>query len=151
MGQSEHGISEGPLFRSLFGLFGQTLHSAFFFKFSAKYYIRLFDNWPLYFFAIFLQPFLVYFYNKPMYTLFFAIKIRMNVPRPKWTTYKHVSDNSKKCLSVVCVLAPAYISLCRGLKYLLKVKYIILVDPLRARFLIYETVLLGSSATLPYF
>ena len=55
------------------------------------------------------------------------------------------------CLSVVvCVLAPAYTSLCRGLKYLPKVRYIILVDPLWARFLIFETVFLGRSATLPY-
>ena len=47
-------------------------------------------------------------------------------PRPKWTTYKHVSDNSmSECLSfgncgilsVVCVLAPAN-SLFRGLKCL---------------------------------
>ena len=48
-------------------------------------------------------------------------------PNPKWTIYKHVSDKSKKCLSVgnsgilsvvvvmsvVCVLASAYTSLCR--------------------------------------
>ena len=53
-------------------------------------------------------------------------------------------------LSVVCVLAPAYTSLCRGLKYLPKVSYIILVDPLRDRFLIIETVFLGRSETLPY-
>ena len=64
--------------------------------------------------------------------------------------YKHVSDNSKKCLSVgnsgilsvivvvVCVLAPAYTSLCRGLEYLLKVRYIILVDPLRSKRRIFD-------------
>ena len=81
--------------------------------------------------------------------------------RPKWTIYKHVSGNSKKCLSVgnsgiltvvvgVWILAPTYTSLCRGLTYSQKVRYIIVVYPLRARFLIFETVLLGRSATLPY-
>ena len=49
-------------------------------------------------------------------------------PRPKWTFYKHVSDNSNKCLSVgnfgilfvvvVCSTSTAYTSLCRGLKHL---------------------------------
>ena len=40
--------------------------------------------------------------------------------------YKHISDKSKKCLSVVvvCVLAPAYTSLFRVLKYSPKVRYI---------------------------
>ena len=59
---------------------------------------------------------------------------------PKWTIYKHVSDKTKKCLSVgnfgiqtiVCVLAPTY-TLCRSLKYLLKVRYIILIRPQRSR------------------
>ena len=55
-------------------------------------------------------------------------------PIPKRIIYKHVSDKSKKCLSVrkseiLSVLAPAYTSLCRGLENLLKVRYIILVDP----------------------
>ena len=72
-------------------------------------------------------------------------------PRPKWTIYKHVSDKSKKCLSVLgCVLAPAYISLCRGLKYSPKDRYIILVDPLRSRFLIFESVFQDRTATLSY-
>ena len=62
--------------------------------------------------------------------------------------YKYVSNKSKKCLSVsnsgnmyVCrvyrlhmffifAIAPAYTRLCRGLKYLLDVRYIILVDPI---------------------
>ena len=57
----------------------------------------------------------------------------------------HVSDNyCKKCLSVgysgilfaivVRVFAPAYTRLCRGLKYLLKVRYIIVGDPNGAGF-----------------
>ena len=53
--------------------------------------------------------------------------------------YKHASDKSKKSLSVGnsrilsvvdCDLAPAYISLCKGLKYLPIDRYIILIDPL---------------------
>ena len=40
--------------------------------------------------------------------------------------------------------------LCRGLEFLLKVRYITLVDPLWARFLIFETVFLGRMAILPY-
>ena len=83
--------------------------------------------------------------------------------RPKWNIYNHFLDNSKKCLSVgnsgilsvvvvvvVCVIAPACTSLCRGRKYLIKVRYIILVDLNSARFLIFETVVLGRTATLPY-
>ena len=62
--------------------------------------------------------------------------------------YKHFSDKSKKCLSVViCVLAPAYTCLCRDLKYLLKFRYSILVDLNGTGFL---TVFLGRSATLSY-
>ena len=69
-------------------------------------------------------------------------------PRPKWTIYKHVSDKSKKCLSLVIlkfclssvavvivhVLAPAYTSLSRSLDYLSKVRYNIVIDPLRDGF-----------------
>ena len=40
--------------------------------------------------------------------------------------------------SSVCVFAPAYTSLCRGLQYLVKVRYIILVDG--TRFLIFEAI-----------
>ena len=100
----------------------------------------------------------------------FFCDFRKKGPRPKWTIYKHVSDNSKKCLSVgnseilsvvcrpssavvvvvVCVLAPAYTSLCRELKYSPKVGYIIVVDPLWTGFLIFETVFLDRTATLPY-
>ena len=39
-----------------------------------------------------------------------------------------------------CVLNPAYTSLRRGLEYLLKVRYIIIVDPNGVRFLIFEYV-----------
>ena len=56
-------------------------------------------------------------------------------PRPKY-----VLDNSKKCLCLgnfgilsvglsVCSASTAYNSLCRGLNYLLKVRYIILTWP----------------------
>ena len=51
---------------------------------------------------------------------------------------------------VVCVLAPAYTSLCRGLEYWQKVRYIIVVDPNGAAFLIVGTIFLGRTATLPY-
>ena len=52
--------------------------------------------------------------------------------------------------SSVCVLAPAYTSLCRELEYLPKVRYIILFDPNGAEILIFQTVFLGRTATLPY-
>ena len=54
------------------------------------------------------------------------------------------------CLTAYSVCLTAYISLCRGLKYLLKVRYIILNYPSVARFLIFESLCLGSSKTLPY-
>ena len=87
-----------------------------------------------------------------MYTLFM---ISEKGPRSNCTIYEHVSDNSKKFLSignsgilsvVVCFLAPAYISL----KYLRKVIYVIVVDQNGAGFLSFETVSLGRSTTLPY-
>ena len=49
--------------------------------------------------------------------------------------------------SVVCRLYP---SLCRYLKYLPKVRYIIVIKPSGAGFLIFQIVFLGSSTTLPY-
>ena len=52
--------------------------------------------------------------------------------------------------SVVCSASPAYTGLCRGLKYLLKVRYIILNDPNVARFLIFETLCWGRAKTLTY-
>ena len=58
------------------------------------------------------------------------------------------------CLSV-CSASTAYTNLCRGLKYLpkvrySKVKYIILNDPIVARFLIFETLCFGRAKTLTY-
>ena len=81
--------------------------------------------------------------------------------------FKHISHKHEKCIKlyknkivgnsgilsvvvVVCVLAPAYHSLSRDLKYSPKVRYIIVVDPLWGGFLIFETVFLGRLATLPY-
>ena len=52
--------------------------------------------------------------------------------------------------SSVCVLAPTYTSLCRGLEYLLKVRYIILVYPNGAGFLIFNSVFCCMIGTLPY-
>ena len=87
---------------------------------------------------------LVFFYSKS--------------PRPKWIIYKHVSDESKKCLSVgnarilsvVCEQSPAFPSICRGLEYLLKVRYIILVVPNVAGFLISNTVFLLHDGNTAY-
>ena len=42
-----------------------------------------------------------------------------------------------------------YTSLCRGLKYLLEVRYVILVYPNVVRFLLFKTFCLGRSKTLP--
>ena len=92
---------------------------------------------------------MIYIQSKPMCTIY----------SQKWTMHKHVSEKSKKCLSVgnseilyvvVCVLALAYTSLCRGLQYLLKVRYIIVVNPNGAEVFIFETVILGRTAALPY-
>ena len=75
--------------------------------------------------------------------------------RAKWTIYKHVSDkcwsvgNYSGILTVVCHRTD-YTSLCRGLEYLIKVWYIILVDLNVVKFLIFETVCLGRSKTLLY-
>ena len=65
------------------------------------------------------------------------LQLPEKTPRPKCTIYKHVSDNSKKYLSVgnfgilfvVCSAYTAYTSLCRGLKYFLKVRYFIINYP----------------------
>ena len=43
--------------------------------------------------------------------------------------YKHVSDGNFGFLPVVCNASAAYTRLCKGLKYLLKVRYIILNYP----------------------
>ena len=95
--------------------------------------------------------------------------LRKKGPRLKWTIYKHISDNSKKYLTVgnfgimpvfryvcryiyrsVCRASTTYNSLCRGLKYLLKVGYITLNFPNMAWFLILETLCLGRANTLTY-
>ena len=55
---------------------------------------------------------------------------------------------SSSIVIVICVFAPDYSSLCRGLEYLLKVGYIIAVDSNGAGFLIFETVFLSRTATL---
>ena len=55
-----------------------------------------------------------------------------------------------RMLSVICVLTPAYSGLCRGLEYSLKIQCIILVDPNIAVILIFKTLCLGRSKTLPY-
>ena len=95
-----------------------------------------------------LLPLLVYFWNKPTYVDNFIAIFEKKGPRPKWTIFKHVSDKSKKCLSVICGQLPAYPILYRAPKYLLKVPYIILVVTNVAKFLIFDTVFLGRMATL---
>ena len=91
------------------------------------------------------MPFiLVYFSSKPI--PIFAISGKG--PITKWTTYKHKSQikkemsdcrNSVRRLSSVCSAFTAYSSLCRDLKYLLKVPYVILNCPNVAVFLIFKT------------
>ena len=78
------------------------------------------------------------------------------------TIYKHVSDNSKKCLSVVnfgllsvvvvvvvCSAFLAYISICRGLEKLLKITFIIWNHPNVAGFLIFNTVFFAGRQHCP--
>ena len=60
-----------------------------------------------------------------------------------------VGNSDCRRLSSVCVLAPAYTSLCRGLEYLLKVRYIILVDPLKNGFSIFDTIFGYRMETVP--
>ena len=67
---------------------------------------------------------------------------------PKWTIYKHESD--KIVIVVFCSMSIAYTSSCRGLKYLVKITYIIQDYANVARFLIFETLYLDESKTLPY-
>ena len=77
--------------------------------------------------------FLVYFTSKPMFPLLLRLPEKKLKPI-KWAIYKH--DINKKCLSVgnsgilsvvVCSASVTYTSLCRGLKYVLKLCYITLV------------------------
>ena len=72
-------------------------------------------------------------------------KIFWNISMPNVTTGYAI-------LSIVfCHLSTkAYTSLCRGLKFLLKVGYIIPNHPNVARFLIFDTFCLGRSKTLTY-
>ena len=117
-------------------------------------------NGPIWHFAVTHTCFIWgYFYSNSMFPLF------LQFPRPKWTIYKHVSDNPKNCLtvgnfgvlsfvcgllSVFCSASAAYISLWRDLKYWLKVRYIILVYSKMTLFLVFETLCLGRAKTLPY-
>ena len=55
-----------------------------------------------------------------------------------WTFF--ITSLLEFCLSYVYVFAPAYTSLCRGMEYSLKERFIILVDLLQDGFLILETV-----------
>ena len=86
--------------------------------------------------------------SNPMFPLFFQLLEKC--PWPKWTIYKHESDKNRKCLSVCCYLWPTYTSLCRGLKKLLKVPYIIQDYPTEPGFFIFEILCLDTSKTLPY-
>ena len=98
----------------------------------------------------------VYFglrFSNPLYSLF--LKLPEKSARPKWT----MTEIRIVCLSVilefylllsVCNASIVYTSLCRGLKYLLKVQYIILVYPNLANYLITNTVLCCRMETLPY-
>ena len=104
---------------------------------------------------------LVCFSSKPICSYYFCGFQKS--PRPKWPIYKHESDKNKKvwlsvvlefCLSlpssIACLQPRAYISLCWGLKHLLKIWRIILVYPNVARFLNFETLCSGRSKTLTY-
>ena len=86
--------------------------------------------------------------QKTYVNIFFAISETKILDQngPKWTIYEQATDESEKCISVVnsrilsvvvivSVLAPAYTSLYRGLEYLPKVRFIIVVDQL----ILYET------------
>ena len=53
-------------------------------------------------------------------------------------------------LAMICSASEAYTNLCRGLKYLLKVMYIILNYPTVAQFWIFETLYLGRTKKLTY-
>ena len=96
-----------------------------------------------------------------MFPLFLQLPEKM-VLDPNWpyiSTFQTILRNvclsiiSEFCLSVgrsVCRASTAYTSFCRGLKYLLKVRYIILNYPNVARFLISEILCLGRAKILTY-
>ena len=77
----------------------------------------------------------------------FLTDFRKKVLDPNISIYKHESDNLRNfCLSVgimsvfvVCSASTAYTGLCKGLKYLLKVRYIILDSSNVVGFLIFKT------------
>ena len=102
---------------------------------------------------------LVYFSSKPMFPLFLLLpeKKVLDPNRPyismSQTVLRHfcLSVILEFCLlSVGCNASAAYTSLCRSLKYLLKVLYDILVYPNVTRFLISEALCQGSFKTLHY-
>ena len=76
--------------------------------------------------------------------------------RPYMNTIQTVLGNvclsviSDFCLSSVCCASTAYTSLFRGLKYLLKVRYIILNYPNVAWFFIFDILCLGRAKTKTY-
>ena len=107
---------------------------------------------------------LVYFFNKPTYVdIFFAISEKkvLDPNGPYISTFQSILRNVY--LSVIlefCLLSssssasvsslqplPAYVE---AWNIHQKLGYIILVDPNGAEFLVFETVFLGRSATLPY-
>ena len=81
-----------------------------------------------------------------------------NGPKPKWTQmFQTILRNVwllvilEFCLlSVVCNASAAYISLCKDIKYLLKIPYIIQNSPNMAGFFIFSTLCLGKWKTFPY-
>ena len=86
---------------------------------------------------------LVNLYFKHFFVIFEKKVLDQNRPY----MYKHLLYKSKTVILsvvvviiVVCVLAPAYTSLCRGLEYLLKVRYVVLLDTNGAGFLISNTI-----------
>ena len=104
--------------------------------------------------------FLVFFFSKPMFTLFLQLLekriLEPNEPyiRASQTKIRNIcmSVILEFCLPVVAVYSAstAYTSLCRGLKYLLKIPYCIQYYLNMTRFLVFQTVFLGRSVTMPY-
>ena len=65
--------------------------------------------------------FLVYFSSKPVFPLFLRFPEKVLDPNgPHTNTFQTIPN--KKCLSV-CLSIVVYTSLCRGMKYLLKVLF----------------------------
>ena len=105
-----------------------------FYKDSEHSFIKKFIL--IFFFLFSTRSILTYFYSKPV-DIFFAIFEKG--PNGSYiNTFQtdlrniYLSVILEFCLSsssYVCVLAPAYTSLCRDLEYVPKVRYIIIVDP----------------------